>query len=547
MNGISLRNSTNNRELIAIVDPMLVKGPFDIEAFSEFVKGSEFSRFFLSNDNVLALAEAVDYAIEQSSMDAIEMSVGEVKDGKVSVAIASDQMSATLTITTPHNGEIPNMAQIELTLQQQGIVRGIGKRKIRNLIQLAAEAEPGQEVSDVIAKGLPPRKGKDSYVKPLVSNSFDRILAPQDAGDDKVDMRNLGDILCVKAGQSIARRMPPGKGRKGYTVTNKKLSPIAGEWKDFKLGANTEVSNSNENTVIATLAGQPKFEDGKMTIDDTFISSGVNVGTGNIKYDGAVIVNGDVTENMQVIADGDITINGFVESALIRAGGDIIITKGAMGKMQVEDCRLIASGNVFVQHGQGLDIIAGKDVNVEKQLAYSRVKCKGGVTVGTPDNPMGNLFASNINCQRAVRAGSVGAISGSVLNVDYSEGYNLLVSRSDTLNELLKSLTKTNADHEIKLSALNHRIIPASLKQKMADLNNELDSERVLLNWVKSALDELMTKRDAYELNARVIANKELFPGVTVRLNKKIYKCEKEYMKCRITLEKGNWIYDPII
>ena len=86
-----------------------------------------------------------------------------------------------------------------------------------------------------------------------------------------------------------------------------------------------------------------------MTVDDTFQTKGVNVGTGNINYEGAVLVNGDVTESMQVIAKGDVTINGFVESAVIRAGGDIIITEGAMGKMHEEDCQLIAKGSVFVQ------------------------------------------------------------------------------------------------------------------------------------------------------------------------------------------------------
>lgn len=547
MNGVSLRESTNKRELIAIVDSAIVEAPLDIDKLAKFIEQSEFAGFFVSKEKVLSLAEAVNYAVDNNSMDAIEMAVAEVKDGKMLIALASDRMSATLTLTSPHKGTVPNYASISLALQQHGVVRGVSRKRIRNLVQLAIDAEPGAELSEVIAKGLPPRNGKDSFIKPLVSNALDRILAPKGTDHDKVDMRDLGDILCVKAGQSVARRVAPSKGRSGYTVTNKRLSPLTGEIKDIKLGTNTELHPNDDNLVIASVAGQPKFEEGRMSIDDTYITKGVNVGTGNIRYDGAVIINGDVTENMQVIAEGDITVNGFVESALIRAGGDIIITKGAMGKMQQEDCRLIANGNVFVQHGQGLDIIAGKDVKVAKQLAYSRVKCKGGVSVGSPDKPMGNLFASNINCQTAVTAGSVGAVSGSVLTIDYSEGYNLLVNRTETLAHLLKTLTRTNADHEIKLSSINNKIIPESLLKKMAKLNDELASERILLDWVRGALTELQEKTAKYESYARVIANKELFPGVTVRLNKKMWKAEKEYMRCRVILENGKWNYDPII
>ena len=547
MNGLTLRESSNKRKLIAKIDPMLFDGPFDLERFSNFVKSSDYSTFKLSKNNILSLAEAVNYALEQSSMDAIEMEIGEIKDGKFSISVASDYMSASLSVITPHNGSLPNAAIILLSLQQKGVVRGISHKRITKLLQKAIESKPGTELSRVVAKGLPPKKGKNSYIKALVSGSFDRVLAPQDAGKNKVNMRDLGDIFCVKVGQAIARRIPPSKGRSGFTVTNKRIPADAGEWKDFKLGENTEISKQDENEIVATLAGQAKFEEGRMSIEDTYISAGVNVATGNITYNGAVVVNGDVTESMQIIADGDVTINGFVESALIRSGGDIVITKGAMGKMQEEDCRLIANGNIFVQHAQGLDIIAGKDVNIAKQLAYSRVKCKGGLTVGESDNPMGNLFASNINCQKLVKAGSVGAISGSELVLDFSEGYNLLTSRTEALSELLNSLTQTNADHEIKLSLINKQIIPEALKQKMASLNDELASERLLLHWVQGALAELQEKLNDYESNARVIANKELFPGVTVRLNEKIWKAEKEYMRCRVILENGNWLYDPIV
>lgn len=549
MNGLSLKESTNNEELIAIIHLSNFEGPFFVTDFNDFVKKSEFSQFHLLKAKVLSFAGAVNNSIEQGSVDPIEMSVGVqlTKDGKVSIAVTNDQMNATLTITSAHKAQAPSAAMIALTLKQQGIVRGVSQKRIRKLVQQSLETEPGTEISGLIAKGLVPRKGKDSYIKPLVSNSFDRVLAPQDAGSNKVDMRNLGDISCVTAGQSVARRISPSKGRTGFTVTNKVLKSGSGKWHDIELGKNTEISLLNDNVIMATLAGQAKFEDGSMSIDDTFVTQGVNLGTGNVTYDGAVIVNGDVTENMQIVAKGDVTVNGFVESALIQAGGDIIITKGAMGKMQQEDCRLFANGNVFIQHGQGLDIVAGKNINVAKQLAYSRVKCKGILTVGSPDHPMGNLFASSINCQTSVKAGSIGAVSGSLLNIDFSEGYNLLLSRSETLSELLKILTQSNADHEMKLTLLNNEIIPDDLKHKMAQLNDELESERILLNWIQDALAGILNRKKAYELNARVIAHKELFPGVTVRLNKKIWKSKKEHTRSRITIEQGNWTYSPLI
>lgn len=546
MKGLTLSAADNNSQLIASVDPLLLGPIFDKEAFVEWFEASEFSHFKLSADALLELSERVELASENQDLSIIEITIGEVQSPDINVTLSNDKMTCQLSIETPHSGILPSISNIINDLKNAGITRGISEKLIHQLIQTAIDAKPGTVHSAEVARGLPPRVGKDSSIVPLVPNAIDRVLAPMQVDNNKVDMRNFGEVLSVKPKQIIAKRLAPTKGRTGFTVTNQVIGAKPGKWKNINLGANTAISSSNENNIIATIVGQAKFQNACMSVDDTFITKGVNVGTGNIKYEGAVVVNGDVTENMQVIAQGDVTVNGFVESALIRSGGDIIITEGATGKMNIEDCQLIANGNVFIQHGQGLDIIAGKNVNVAKQLAYSKVKCRGGITIGNIDNPMGNLFASTINCYKAVRAGSVGAVSGSVLTIDFSEGYNTLIHRFEALSELYKTLSSSNADHEVKIAALKSRHIPAFLKQKLATLSDELESERLLLNWLRLAKNELLGKRSAYETQARVVANKELFPGVIVKLNKKMWKAEKECQRCRIILEKDSWLYEPM-
>ncbi len=546
MKGVSLKLGNGKQQLIATVDTLMLEQEIDLTQFETFILDSEYSEFSLSKDAILSLVEQANQAQLEGNDSVITEVVGKIKRAEITISIASDQMSANLTISKGSTNAVPSLNEIKKLAALQQIKRGLSVKRIKQLITQALEGEPNTDFTDTIAFGLPPRNGKNSFIEPLVPNALDRILAPQETNGGKVDMRNLGEIISVAPNTVVARRMPPTKGRPGKTITGLPVSPIAGEWQDFKIGENTAISESDENSIIATIAGQPKFDKDIMSVDDTYESKGVNVGTGNIDYKGSVIVNGDVTENMQVIATGDITINGFVESALLRAGGDIIITQGATGKMQDEDCRLFANGSVFVQHGQGLDVVCAKDLNVGKQLAYSRVKCKGNVIVGNPDKPLGNLFASNINCYGTLKAGTVGAVSGSSLNVDFSEGMNLLVNRHDALVELLKELTRKNADHEIKISNINNKIIPASLKKKLMALNDQLAAERVLLNWVKDAKQELEDKILQYETNARIIANKELFPGVIIKLNKAIFRAEREYPKCRVLLENKKWRYEPI-
>jgi hypothetical protein len=284
-----------------------------------------------------------------------------------------------------------------------------------------------------------------------------------------------------------------------------------------------------------------------MNVDNTFQTKGVNVGTGNIDYDGAIIVNGDVTESMQVIAKGDITINGFVESATIRAGGDIIITEGAMGKMNEEDCKLHAQGSIFVQHGQGLDIVAGKNFNVRKQLAYSRVKCGGTVTIGEPDRPMGNLFASTIQCGSTLYAGTVGAVSGSSLIVDFSDSVNTLNARYEAVLSSLKQLRENNFDHQVKLRELHAKHVPNGLLNQLNKIDSVFESEKHLLKWLETVEQDLRQAKIDFEKNAKVVAHKELFPGVSIKMNKRHWRSEKEYLKSVVSLEDGKWQHTPLI
>jgi uncharacterized protein (DUF342 family) len=547
MKGVSLKENDEKTTLIAIIDPLLFEGSLDPESFESFVATSEYSHYTISKARLLAVADILDAVKADEDFGPVEQAVGELKPLEVQVKIASDQMSASISFVTPSAGTLQSVDEVVSTLNAQGVVKGLSKKRIQNILEKGLDAAHGTEFSEIVAKGLPVKNGKNSYIKALVPNAIDRVLTPQSDEDGKVDMRNLGDIICVSAGQAVAKRKAPTKGRKGLTITGKELVPVPGEWKDIILGANTSISDSDENIIVANVAGQPKFENDRMNIDDTYVVKGVNVGTGNVNYDGAVIVNGDVTENMEIIAKGDVTINGFVESAFIRAGGDIIITQGATGKMNDEDCRLVANGSVFLQHGQGLDIVTAKNLHVEKQLAYSRVNCRGAVTIGNIDNPMGNLFASTIISHGKVRGGTIGAVSGSALIVDFSEGYNQLTNRLNALAEMKKELRSNNANHEIKISSINKKILPKALQEKLISLNNELEAERLLLNWLAEAVDELHAKKIDFEKNARLIANKELFPGVTVKLNKKVWKAEREYQRSRIHLEDGDWTYDPIV
>lgn len=541
--GIKFSTRNNKRQLVLIIEPLLLETPLNAKALLQLIRHSPFSKYLISDNAILEVCDKLNANLAQNNMQSIECIIGEAKDAEIEVMITADKMFAELVISAPYAGRMPSMNELIAILNSNGVTRGIGKKRIKELLRQVSEKDPGILTTRVVAKGLPPKDGKDSYVVPSVPNVLERVLAPKVVADEKVDMRDFGELLCVEVNQVLAKRMPPSQGRSGFMVTGDIIESTPGQWKKIKLGQNVYIPETHENTVLARLVGLAKFSNGTISVDDVLTTKGVNVATGNIKYGGAVIVNGDVTEKMRIVCDGDVTINGFVESAYIESGGDIIITQGATGKMNETDCHLIAKGSVFLEHGQGLHIDTGSNINVAKQLAYSNITCQGNLTVGQVNHPKGKLFGSSIVSHGAVTAGYIGAVSGSELSIDFTPGFERLQSKLDGMITLFKDLSTKNADHEIKISNINNRADSDSQREKKEELNKELELERVFLNWLRINMDEVRWQTEHYEQKIKVSANCNLYSGVAIKLGKASFKAAKQYPPGKVIYDETKWRY----
>ena len=551
MLGITLQVDDTDQYLDLIIAPDLVKVKVEANVILALIKKSEFKYFFIFDEDIIEAVNNYHSATKNSTSELIEHRIGGRRDTQMKYRIVEDYLSAYITITTGYAGKLPSVTSLLNELNEFGIKRGISKKRLTSLVQRSAQALPGEVFEELIAKGLAPRVGKTSKLKPLVQNALDRILKPQTLDSTRVDMRNLGDIICVQKDTELLRRMPPTEGRSGFTVGGDILDAKPGEWIKFKPGDGTVISDGDENLLLADISGMPKFKDQKMWVDNIFTCKGVNVGSGNVNYDGSVLINGDVTEKMEIHATGDVTVNGFVESATIHAGGDIIITQGAMGKVNDNateySTSLTSKGSVHVQHGQGLDIHCKGNVTVGRQLAYSRINCGGKVTVGAIDKPNGNIFACTVKCQDTVTAGTLGAVSGSNLSIDFSEGFNTLLERIDTLDEFLNKTIQNNNRHLQRINLINSKFIPKDMQGRVEDANQLFQSEKQLLDWLESKSTEMHKTKEQYQTGIRLIANKRLYPGVVVKLNNRTWRVDREYDRVSVCFHSHQWHVEPLV
>ncbi|RDV27455.1 DUF342 domain-containing protein [Alteromonas aestuariivivens] len=551
MKGVSVVIDESGDYLDLTLEPEHFEQELQTSSLLEYIAQGEFAQLYLSKSTVKSACDNANHYFKTGDHTIVTERIGERRHAEVDFRIAEDGMSAVMSLTAPYGGKLPTVKMVISLAARNNISRGLSSKRIKALLTQARQGAPGEVFESLIAKGLPPRNGKNSRFIPLVPNALERVLRPQTSGGDRVDMRNLGEVICVKIHTEVLRRAEPTLGRKGFTVSGTVLEANSGKQVEFKTGSGTVVSDRDPNLLVAAISGMPKFKDQTMNIEDTFICSGVNVGTGHVNYDGAVLVNGDVTEKMVIKATGDVTVNGFVESAHIESGGDIIITEGAMGKVNEDStdfsCHLTAAGSIHVQHGQGIDIQCAGNITVGRQLAYSRLRCGGSVTVGQIDNPQGNLFACEIVSQSKVIAGTLGAVSGSTLKVDFSPGFNLLLERKDSLDELLKQLRENNLRHQEKLKIIKSKLVPEELRPKVEEAKELLKNESALLNWIEMKAEEMKQAKEVYLNDVQLVANKRLYPGVSVKLNNRNWRSEREYDRSKVVYEAHQWQFKPTV
>ncbi len=551
MKGVEFKLDSSGQKLEMVAEPEKFESHINVDHIMQQIDNSEFHQFFIFTDKIEDVIERAHVAKTARQKISVELVIGETRPYQATVKIQEDNMAAAIVVEAPYGGRTATKEDFSTLLMQSGVKRGISAKQINYLVKQVMSAEAGESIEHIVARGLPVKHGKNSEIHPLVPNVLERILRPTAKDRDVVDMRDLGDIMTVKAGTPILKQSPPTDGRPGYDIFNTTLLPKTGTWAKLPIGNGTEICSEDSNILKATISGMPKFKNGKMWVDETFVCKGVNVGSGNVRYDGSVIVNGDVTEKMKITCTGDVTINGFVESATIEAGGDIIITQGAMGKVDEKakefSCTLKAKGNIHVQHGQGLLMECGNDISVAKQLAYSNITCGGSVTVGKIDNPNGNLFACDIRCQNSVRAGTLGAVSGSLLSIDFSGGYNHIISGQSSIDNLFSTLTENLASHAETIDKINNKSIPEEIQPKANLAMDIYLSEQKLLAFLQEKVQTLKDKKEEFIADIGLEAKKTLYPGVVVKLNNRSWRAEKEYSCAKIHYTNYQWQFDPLI
>ena len=124
-----------------------------------------------------------------------------------------------------------------------------------------------------------------------------------------------------------------------------------------------------------------------------------------------------------------------------------------------------------------------------------------------------HLFACSIFSQNRVQAGTFGAVSGSNLTLDFSDGFNTLLARKDSLDELVRQIRQNCSRHEDRMKIIRSKFIPEDLQGKVNAAQELFENEHQLMQWLEQKALELAANKENYQQQIVVSANKRIYPG----------------------------------
>lgn len=553
-----VENKKNNIDLV--LQPIKNSTIINEATIFELIEKSEYKALQVNSSNIKnAIAElsSILKPLQQDKQGReIRYQVLERKDATVEIKIDDDDMTASAEITTALGGKNLSPTDIVSAAQASGIKKGFVKEGLVNLAQQSLDEPAGVIIKGVIALGKPPINGKNARIKQLVQCAQDRILRPKEREDGSVDMRDLGDIICVRIGEPLAQIIPLTEGIKGYTVTGVVLEPNPGEDIQITAGEGTVISPKNKNVLISTLIGLPRSIENGMEIDEVYKLKNVDVTTGHIKFEGSVIIDGDVCEGMKVFAKGDISIGGFVESAQLEAGGDITIVGGIIGKKQeVEDLsttditmsvNIKAEGNVYAKYCQYSDITCNT-LRIENQLMHSIIHVNDKLWVGSEDKANGKLIAGYINAINSVHAGTVGATAGSSTTITFDRKIRDFRNKLNEIDERLKIETDKTQGLKVatnKLKALpKDKAKPEMLKKVVSTYQFHARKMGEILIEKENVEAEMQT----YMTEVYIEATERIYHGVQMNVGDFNDKTKREYGPSKMVYFERKVRVEPIV
>ncbi len=454
-------------------------------------------------------------------------------DSTLKVQFSKDKMEVSILITKPQGGSLFTLESLRQELNNHNIIYGIDEQQLGRLVKVK-----WTEHFVTIAKGKAPINGTDGRIIYYFNTSQEH--KPVILEDGTVDFKHLDIVKNVNKGDLLLEVIPPSEGVPGINVLGKEVSAKRGKESKFKKGKNTTESEDGLK-LYAAIDGQVRTDDGKIAVSEIYqIPGNVDNSTGNITFNGTVMVNGNVKSGFKIVAEGNIEVNGVVEGATLIAKGDIILNRGIQGNNCAD---LQCQGNLVAKYIENAKINCQGNIAADFIL-HSEVVAKGKITLaGKKSLVVGGEVRAGDEIRAKIIGSHMGTLTKIEVGVDPEERnkYEKIKGEVIELQNNCDNLKKT-------IDLLSRQAQSAQLPQSKEEiLIKSVKTHEFLKEKLQVLMEELQLVDEKIQnlANGKIHVEDKIYPGVKVVISNAVRFFYDEASTCTLLKKEGEISIGP--
>jgi uncharacterized protein len=452
----------------------------------------------------------------------------------------AQESTQALMICYPRTNKDFEYEEAHLLLKRGGVTHGVDCNKIETLLK---KVNRNQEpiLGEVVAVSAAPIHGEDETL--VIQGAYQLPFGPLKCLDSQVVYAPPPHQKLAAKGEIVAIRTPRTQPHDGTLVTGKSSKGREGRSLRCSAGKNCSEVKDKQYFISEIDEGQVLLKAGRVleVHKVRILEGGINEATGDIQFDGTLIVNGMVTANRKVVTEGDLIVKGMIDGAQIISEGNIHVQGGIQGG---KDSQVESKGSVTAKFCANANIIASGNILVNTSILHSQIQCEGKVTVLSGKGIVGGETLAVEGIETTSVGSSLGVATEIVLGHQRKteqELKRILDQKTQNLTNIQKVAKVLSSYRDIPLDRLPKATLDQVVKLKLvleSLRNRELEfNKRMYL--LKERLDsksqaKLMAHQTVYP-DVQILIGRSQIKGIHDPIHKSVFREDPEGSRIQIS------------
>ncbi len=383
-----------------------------------------------------------------------------------------------------------------------------------------------------IAEGKRPVPGKDGSIRYYFDMA--KPLLPKLNNDGTVDYRELDAINTVNKDEILAELIPPTDGENGIKVNGDIIPFAKGRIPKFKFGKNVRLSTDGV-FLQSEINGLVEFKDNKVSVSEILIMENIDNSTGNINFNGNVIVNKDILNGFTLKAEGAVEVKGAVEGGLIESNGDVLIRQGIQGYNRLT---INTKGNLSAKFIENSVVSSGANITAEA-IMHSNVSSKANILVlGKKGLIVGGVCRAKYEIIARVIGSTMATTTVLEVGIDPD-----IKQRYDEISDVLKTdkenLERINQSLKVLEVLKRSNKLDSRKEELYNDLNKAQMSISLKISKMDRELNEIKSQMNALS-KGKIKVAETIYPGVKIIIGNSFMYIRDEMKRCTFYEDSGD-------